>query len=43
MREDPARSGLLVVPTFQRASAELLTTGERIDAERDRLLERVGF
>jgi hypothetical protein len=34
---------LLVVPTFQRASAELLSTSEAIDAERDRLLERVRF
>lgn len=40
--EDPSR-GLLVVPTFQRASAELLTTSEVIDVERDRLLERVRF
>lgn len=35
-------SDLLIVPTCQRADLDLVQTGEKIDNEKDRLLERVG-
>jgi hypothetical protein len=34
--------GMLVVPTCQQADYDLVRTGEKIDTEKDRLLERVG-
>lgn len=34
-------SGMLVVPTCQQADYDLVRTGEKIDTEKDRLLERV--
>jgi hypothetical protein len=34
-------SGMLVVPTCQQADYDLVRTGEKIDNEKDRLLERV--
>ena len=33
-------SDLLVVPTCQRAATDLVATGDAVDAEKDRLLER---
>lgn len=38
---DVDQAGLLVVPTCQRADYDLVRTGEKIDTEKDRLLERV--
>lgn len=37
---DVALDGLLVVPTCQQADYDLVRTGEKIDVEKDRLLER---
>ena len=34
-------AGLLIVPTFQRSGLDLVQMGEKIEAEKDRLLERV--
>lgn len=34
-------SGLLIIPTCQQADFDLVRTGEKIDLEKDRLLERV--
>jgi hypothetical protein len=34
-------SGMLIVPTCQQADYDLVRTGEKIDLEKDRLLERV--
>lgn len=34
-------AGMLVVPTCQQADYDLVRTGEKIDTEKDRLLERV--
>jgi hypothetical protein len=34
-------SDLLIVPTCQRADLDLVQTGEKVDDEKDRLLERV--
>lgn len=36
-----AASDLLVVPTCQRAECDLVNTGEKVDEEKDRLLENV--
>lgn len=33
---------MLIVPTCQRADMDLVRTGEQVDVEKDRLLERVG-
>jgi hypothetical protein len=34
-------AGMLIVPTCQQADYDLVRTGEKIDTEKDRLLERV--
>ena len=34
--------GMLVIPTCQRSAMDMVQTGERVDEEKDRLLERVG-
>lgn len=34
-------TGMLIVPTCQQADYDLVRTGEKIDTEKDRLLERV--
>jgi hypothetical protein len=34
-------AGMLVVPTCQQADHDLVRTGEKVDQEKDRLLERV--
>lgn len=34
-------SDLLIVPTCQQADYDLVRTGEKIEGEKDRLLERV--
>jgi hypothetical protein len=34
-------SSVLIVPTCQQADYDLVRTGEKIDIEKDRLLERV--
>jgi hypothetical protein len=38
---DGPLEGLLVVPTCQQAERDLVQTGEKIETEKDRLLERV--
>ena len=38
-KADPSQ--MLIVPTCQRASIDLVNTGEEVDRERDMLLERV--
>lgn len=41
-RDDWASSaGLLIVPTFQRSSIDLVKMGEIVETEKDRLLELV--
>jgi len=34
-------TNLLIIPTCQQADCDLVTTGEKVDTEKDRLLERV--
>lgn len=34
-------AGLLVIPTCQHAKMDLVQTGEKVEAEKDRLLENV--
>jgi hypothetical protein len=34
--------GMLVIPTCQHAAVDLVQMGERVETEKDRLLERVG-
>jgi hypothetical protein len=36
-------SDMLIVPTCQQAVLDLVRTGEKVDTEKDRLLERVRF
>lgn len=38
---DVQLSNMLIVPTCQQADYDLVRTGEKIDLEKDRLLERV--
>ena len=41
MFPDVDLAGMLIVPTCQQADYDLVRTGEKIDTEKDRLLERV--